>query len=327
MKKFNSFKTLLFLCVAAVSLTSCDDDDYDNVIPSTNTAYDLVSTSPDFSVLKAALDVTGLDATLKGPGTFTVFAPKNAAFIQFLQDNNLADLEAVPIPLLRETLLYHVLGTEVVSSSLSDGYVKTSANNATGQSLDVYVQTGAQAFLNDAALDMTALDIDVDNGVVHVLNDVINLPTVVDLADANPMFSNLVAALEQEDLDLVLDGNETTGSTPAPFTVFAPTNDAFQAYIDSDPNDGVNSISDILALSNLSNILTFHVVGGASVRAGSIVDDAPVDPIASGTFTIDTTPTIPEISINGVVVARIIATDVTATNGVIHAIDFVLLPQ
>jgi uncharacterized surface protein with fasciclin (FAS1) repeats len=326
MKKFNPSKMLLFIAVAAISFTSCDDDDNDNIIPSTNTAYDLVSTNPNFSVLKEALDLTGLDQTLQSAGTFTVFAPDNEAFANFLMDNNISGLDDIPVADLRATLLYHVLPVEVMSGNLSDGYVKTSANNSIGESLDLYVQTGAQATLNGNNLDMDSLDIDVDNGVVHVLDDVLTLPTIVDLAGSNPTFSSLVAALDQENLVDVLDANVGETGSLAPFTVFAPTNQAFVDLIDADPNDGLNNIGDILALATLSDILQFHVVAGTAVRAGGITDDAPVDPITAGTFSIDLDTTPPEITVNGSVVARIIATDVTATNGVIHAIDFILLP-
>lgn len=327
MKKSNPIKTVLILALAAFSLTSCDDDDNGNIIPSTNTAYDFVSNDPNFSVLKEALDLTGLDQTLRDPGTLTIFAPDNQAFTNFLVDNNINGLIDIPIADLRATLLYHVLPVEVMSTSLSDGYVKTSANNAIGESLDLYVETGAQATLNGNDLDMDALDVEVDNGVIHVLNDVLTLPTVVDLADANPMFSNLVAALSQENLVDVLDASESDMGSLAPFTVFAPTNDAFTALIDANPNDGLNSIGDILGLATLSDILLFHVIDGTAVRAGDITDDAAVQPITtSNTFSIDLDTTPPEISVDGNVVARIIVTDVTATNGVIHAIDYVLLP-
>lgn len=327
MKKFHSMKTLLLLVIAAITLTSCDDDDNGNIISSTNTAYDLVSNNPNFSVLKRALDLTGLDQTLKNSGTFTVFAPDDAAFANFLVNNGITGLEDIPVTELRATLLYHVLQNEVMSSSLSDGYVKTSANNSMGESLDLYVQTGTQVTLNGRNLDMTALDLEVDNGVVHVLDEVLTLPTIVDLADANPMFSSLVTALDQEDLVETLDASVGETGSLAPFTVFAPTDQAFVDLIDANPNDGLNNISDILGLANLADILRFHVIAGTADRAGDITDDADVQPInTSNTFSIDLDTTPPEISVNGTVVARIIVTDVTATNGVIHAIDYVLLP-
>ncbi len=322
MNSMRSIKFLSIFCIVTLLSTSCDDDDNNNILPSDNTAFDFIANNENFSSLELALQLTSLDATLKETGEFTVFAPTNAAFFTFLNDTGFPTLQDVPIGLLRETLLYHILTTEFETSSLSDGYIKSSANNSIGEALDLYVKGDTQISLNGLDLDMANIDNDVDNGIVHVLEGVLRLPTVTDLLRFNPTFSNLTTALEQTSLD------ETLSSTldPAPFTVLAPSDAAFTALIDADPADALNDLSDVLALPNLSEILQFHVIAGAAIREGDFVDGGVVDPIATGNYIIDTTANPAEISVNGVVAARIVSTDVTATNGVIHTIDFVLIP-
>ncbi|WP_124979805.1 fasciclin domain-containing protein [Nonlabens xiamenensis] len=325
MKKLIKFPLFILLLTLSGSILSCDsDDDFTSPDPG-NSAYDLTQTNANFSILGQAIDAAGLRTTLDGSGNFTVFAPTNAAFQAFLSDNNFASLNDVPVDVLRNTLLNHVLDTEVRSTMLTQGYVKTSATDADGNNLDAFINLQNGVTVNSSEVDTNQVDIDVDNGVVHVVNDVIALPTVVDLAVANPNFGNLVTAVTQENLAGALAETSTSAAIPAPFTVFAPTNASFQNLIAADPNDGLNNINDVLALPNLSDILLYHVVSGAAVRAEDIMDGQTVDPITQGTFTISTS--------NGVVITdgtgtetTVVATNVTAINGVIHAIDFVLRP-
>ena len=160
------------------------------------------------------------------------------------------------------------------------------------------------------------------NGVVHVVNEVVTIPNVVTLAAANPDFGNLAAALTQEDLLGVL--STEAGTAPAPFTVFAPNNDAFQNFLDEDPNDGFNTIQDVLDLPFLSDVLTYHVLSGA-VRAGDITDGIMPGTVQGETITINTPDGVTITDQNGRVV-NIIATDFTGSNGVIHVLDNVILP-
>jgi uncharacterized surface protein with fasciclin (FAS1) repeats len=322
MKVVRSIKFSSFLFITILFLASCDDDDNDNIIPSNNTAFNFIANNDNFSSLELALQLTSLDATLKETGEFTVFAPTNAAFTVFLNDTGFTTLQDVPVGLLRETLLYHILTTEIETSTLSNGYIKSSANNSIGEALDLYVETDAQIKLNAINLDINNIDNQVDNGIVHVLDGVLRLPTITDLLSFNSLFSNLNTALVQTSLDETLD----LRVAPAPFTLFAPSNDAFTALIDADPADSLDNIGDVLALPNLSDILQFHVIAGAAIREGDIVDGGLVDPITTGNYIINSSANPAEISVNGTFVARLVNTDVTALNGVIHTIDFVLIP-
>jgi transforming growth factor-beta-induced protein len=252
---------------------------------------------------------------LSGDGSFTVFAPTNEAF-QALLDSN-ADwnsVEDIPVETLQAVLLFHVLSTEVRSTDLSDTYVNTLSTGPNDEALSLQVEvTGDIEFNGDAK--PVVVDVEASNGVVHVIDKVMLPPNVVTLALNNAGFTSLVAALTDSrhttDFVEVLTGD-------GPFTVFAPTNDAFQALLDS--NADWNSLEDI-DISVLEAVLLYHVVG-ANVQSDELSNgDVPT---LGGTITIDLT--------NGAQIktstqtVNIILTDVQGWNGVVHAIDTVLLP-
>jgi len=318
MKKVQFILKTLFVMALATSIVSCGDDDENPPAPATPTATAFVNANANFSSLGAALERAGLAATLDGAGPFTIFAPTNLAFQEFLNENGFASLEAVPVDVLRNTLLNHVVAGSLLSTALTNGYVKTSATNADGDLLDMYVDVSTVVVLNGEA-EVTAANTVVSNGIIHVVDAVIALPTVVTLAAANPNFSNLVDALLQEDLDLVLSAS----TAPAPFTVFAPLNSSFDALIAENPV--FNNFQDVLNLSNLAGVLTYHVVGNAAVRAEDITNGQVVTTVQTGTFTINTTTGVQITDANGRII-NVVATNVTAMNGVVHAISNVLLP-
>jgi uncharacterized surface protein with fasciclin (FAS1) repeats len=327
MKNLMKFPAYVLLAFLSLAVVSCDDDDEVAPAPG-NSAYDLTKNTPDFSSLAAAIERADLVSVLDGAGTFTVFAPTNAAFAEFLSDNDFADLEAVPVPLLRATLLYHVLGSEVRSTGLTQTYVKTASTNAGGFAYDAFITLGTEVFINDTEIDLTRVDLDVDNGVVHVIDEVLTLPTIADLAVYNPALSSLVAALSQEGLVDIVDNEDAT------LTVFAPLNSSFDALIIEDPlGAGWSTIGDILALgdgdtsatSTLDGVLTYHVLATGAVRAADITDGIAPTTAQGTTFTINTTGEVTITDANGRVIP-VLVTDITAINGVVHAIGNVLLP-
>jgi len=332
----NLLKKAQYLLFAglAFAAVSCDDDDNDNAIDNSNTIADIVKSNSNFSILNAALEQTGLDATLDASGTFTVFAPTDAAFQALLDadpnDGLSTPADLLALPSLQNILLNHVLNSEVPSSALSDGYVKTLATDDgtnSGNALDLYVDLTSGVVLNGGS-NVTTPDVTADNGIVHIIDGVLTLPTVATLAAANPAFSNLVVALTQENLvGAVADANAT-------LTVFAPLNTSFDALVSEDPlGAGWTGVADVLALgdaeastgSTLDNVLTYHVVSGAAVRAGDITDGLVVDPLGPGTFTVNTSSGVVITDANGRTI-DVVVTNVTAINGVVHAIGNVLLP-
>jgi uncharacterized surface protein with fasciclin (FAS1) repeats len=275
-------------------------------------------------MLNAALVRTGLNDTFQNPGDYTFFAPNNAAFNQYFTANGYASIEAVPIAELRTLLLYHVLNTTVTTALLSNGYVKTLGKDDEIESLDLFIEATTPVLLNGTTSVIDA-DNDADNGVVHIIDQVLELPTIVTLIAANPEFSNLETALLQQGLDINL--SNTDGSMQDPFTVFAPTNAGFQALIALNPMDGLTNLQDILDLTNLTDILLYHVVGNERIRFGEINNGYVVTPLFGGDYMINTTTGAQFIDGSTTTVSITAPTDVTAVNGVIHTIDIVARPN
>ena len=307
MKRYLKFPAVLLtaLCLSLV-FVACDDDDND-VAPSQNIVQ-IASDNPEYSILVEALTKAGLVGTLEGTGPYTVFAPTDDAFTALLNDLGLTSLEDLSAEELRPILLYHVIGAEVFSGNLSTGYVSTASNSGPGlTNLSMYIEVSNGVKINND-VNVTAADIDATNGVIHQVDKVILPPDIVDLAVQNGGFTSLVGALGTATGDLV-----TVLTGDGPFTVFAPTDEAFAA------------ISDVVAgLSpeDLSGVLTYHVVSG-NVRSSDLSDDMTVATL-NGDITIDLSngPQIRDAAGNTV---DIILTDIQGTNGVIHVIDAVLL--
>ena len=285
-----------------------------------NTIADFVTNNSDYSSLKAALDRAGLTSVLSGSDEFTVFAPNNASFNTFLTANGFSSLEEVPVAFLEQVLLNHVVAGTNLSTSLSTGYVKTLAEeSSTMNKIDMYINTSNGVMLNGEA-SVTSADIDVDNGVIHAVSSVINLPTVVTFATADNTFSTLVAALTREnEFSYVSTLSSTT--SPAPFTVFAPTNDAFGSLLSE---LGASSLNDI-ATATLEATLNTHVVANANVLSTDLTDGMTVSTLGD-TFVINTTSGVTFLDQNDRT-GNIIVADVQASNGVIHVVDRVILPN
>lgn len=311
----------LMLWVAIpLTLLSCSDDDSNNM-PQNNSIAAIASRTSQFSVLVDALERADLVTTLDGSGSFTVFAPTNTAFSNFLSANGFASLNDVPVATLREILLNHVVEGTNLSSNLSTGYVKTlgKGSASTSNTLSMYVNVSTSVMLNGVSTVTTA-DIMADNGVIHEVNAVIGLPTIVTHATANSNFSTLVTALTRNDQpDFV---GILSGSTNSPFTVFAPTNLAFGDLL---TELGASSLDDI-DQPTLENTLKYHVVAGANVLSTSLTNNMMVTTFQGQDFTVMTTGGAKITDANGRV-SNIIATDVQCANGVIHVLDKVILPN
>lgn len=307
--------SILMLCSFLTFVACSDDEDDDPVTP-----VSLVETAQNddqFSTLVDALVKADLVDVLNG-GTFTVFAPTNAAFDQLFTDLGVTGLDDLSAATLSPILLYHVVSGEVLSTDLSDGYVGTASTGPNDQAIKLKVDTSSGVALNNTST-VTSADVDATNGVIHVINEVLLPPNVVDIAVGNSSFTSLVAALTRSDLtfDFVdyLSGD-------GPFTVFAPTNDAFQALLDS--NAAWNSLDDI-DVETLDAVLKYHVIGGTNFESTALTNGFEGVTAGGGAITINTTNGVTVTDANGGV-ATVALADVQGTNGVVHVIDRVLLP-
>jgi len=186
--------------------------------------------------------------------------------------------------------------------------------------MSLFINTSNGVVINGVSV-VTIADVFVDNGTIHAVNAVIGLPTVVTFAAADPNFSVLVTALTRPDLtfDFVGTLSIANGTDPAPFTVFAPTNGAF---VDLLAELNVTSLDDIDE-PTLKGTLEMHAVASANVLAASLSDNMSIGTLG-GPITANITggATLTDAYDR---VSNIIATDVQASNGVIHAISKVLL--
>ncbi|MBW8360525.1 MAG: fasciclin domain-containing protein [Weeksellaceae bacterium] len=314
----NLFKTFAFALLMGFLFIACEDSSEQMETP--KSIYELASMDSDLSSLKAAIDKAGLAGTLNASGSFTVFAPSNAAFAQFLTDNGFASLNAVPDSALKEILLNHVLSSKVMAAQVTTGYVSTMAKGGASASrnLSMYINTAGGVKINGIST-VTNTDIGASNGVIHKVDKVIGLPTVVTHALANPNFSTLVSALTRSDMPNF--AGILSGTTSSPFTVFAPTNAAFASLLTelSLPNPAA------IPTATLENALKYHVVTGANVASTDIMHNMNVTTFQGGTFTITTTGGVKITDANSRI-ANVVATDVQCSNGIIHVLDKVILP-
>ena len=338
MKNFKLFTLTSFLFVFLLGFSSCSKEDLspdatetvefrdrgntnsNNI--SSNTIVDIAISNPDFSILVDAVVAADLAGVLSGNGPFTVFAPTNDAFIALLNDLGISSLGDVPVDVLTTILKTHVLSGEFTSGDLSTGYFKTVADGPGSNPTDIFINTAAGVSIN-GSVNVVAADIDASNGVIHVIDKVIQPSDIVTLAASNPAFSSLVAALTRPDLTVDFIGALNSGG---PFTVVAPTNQAFQNLLDSNP--AWSSLNDI-PVAVLEAVLSYHVSADGNLTSSFFFRSPAVNTLLAGsTYQ-------PSINISGgfsleIIAgsnsATVVAANVQAQNGVIHAIDTVILP-
>ena len=279
-----------------------------------NTIVEPAYFSKDFSILTEAVVTAGLLETLTDPdATLTLFAPDNDAFAAA----GITSLDGLTADDLTPILTYHVLGSEVFAADLpsTEGGFATMVTTLNG---DFYLTNNTNGVFINGNSQVVATDLDYDNGVVHAINRTL-VPASADIVGVAVAagFSDLAAALTEADLvDALSDPN-------GPFTVFAPTNDAFAALYTALGVSGPDEIDD----ATLTAVLTYHVLDGR-VFSSDLFDGIEATTLQGATFTIN-------VSMDGVTItdndpdfadANVTGTDELATNGVIHIIDAVLIP-
>jgi uncharacterized surface protein with fasciclin (FAS1) repeats len=274
-------------------------------------AMDIVDTAVangSFTTLAAALQAAGLVDALKADGPFTVFAPTDEAFAKLpagtveglLKPENLEQLKAI--------LLYHVVEGKVMAADVAG---ITSATALSGKDLAVKVDMG-NVYINESKVVLA--DVEASNGVIHVIDAVLlppaELADIVDTAVADGRFTTLAAALQAAGLIETLKGE-------GPFTVFAPTDDAFAKL----PAGTVENLLKPENLEQLKSILLYHVVAG-KVMAADVVTLTSADAVSGAQISIKVQDG--KVYLNETI--QVIITDIETSNGVIHVIDAVLLP-
>ena len=309
------FVLMSFALVSMLVFSSCKDDTNPVITPpATKTITAIVVDDAQFSTLESALIKADLSASLAATGPFTVMSPTNDAFIKAG-----IKLDSLTKEALSPILTTHVLTGMIKSADFKSGKLSTgNANN------DVYISKNADGIFINGNIKVVATEVLATNGVVHSIDNVITIPkkTLIDLAKADPNFSELVAFV------MVADPSVAAALTDASangFTVFAPTNAAFTELY----KDSTMTKAKLLDPANkvlLTNVLLYHVV---SNRVFST--DLP-----NATGEVQTANTTGKISFDlagGAKVkgtksgsSNITSANKLATNGVLHTIDKVLIP-
>lgn len=308
MKKTYKFLTSILLTLAVFTGIP--------VMAADKNIVEIASENEDFSTLVAALAKAELVSDLEGEGPFTVFAPTNAAFDKLLTDLDITAEELLAHPQLKEVLLYHVVSGTVLSTDLEDGMM---AATLQGEEIKVDLTDGVK--INESTV--VTSDIEATNGVIHVVDMVLvpesfkldqsetpEMPeTVVDIALSSDDFSMLVALLQKSNLVETLQGD-------GPFTVFAPTNAAFEMLLkDLDITE-----AELIAQPDLAKVLLYHVVSG-QVLSSDLTDGLVAETINGESLTFDL---MDGVKVN---MSNVVTADLKAENGVVHVIDAVLVPQ
>lgn len=293
---------LALITVAAIASGAAAQCSEKTTATAQATAGDIVDTAVaagKFGTLVTAVKAAGLVDALKAEGPLTVFAPTDEAFSK-LPKGTLQALLNDP-PKLRAILKYHVISGKVGSAEV----VKlTSAKTLLGQNVRINAAQGVKV----NAASVIQADIACKNGVIHVIDTVL-MPEddIVDVAAKASSFKTLLTALEAADLTDTLRGE-------GPFTVFAPTDEAFAKL----PKQTLDKL--LKDPAKLGKILTYHVVPG-KVLAADVVKLREAKTVQGGVLKIAAGA---EVKVNE---AKVLTTDVAASNGVIHVIDTVLLPE
>ncbi|WP_412477127.1 fasciclin domain-containing protein [Flavobacterium sp. TBRC 19031] len=324
----NLIKKMSLACIA-LTMLSCSDDD--NNTPQQQTIAEIAADTADFSTLVTALNRTGLTATLNGSGQFTVFAPTNAAFQTFFSSlGSGVTVDNVDVNVLKNILLNHVIASEIKSTDIPAAtYVSTlspisSAANA--PTISMFVQKSGSTVTINGGVDskgavVSTADVDASNGVIHIVNRVIQIPTLVDHVVDNPEFDTLqtvVTSAEQAAVLSALSG--LTASAPA--TLFAPNNAAFTTAL------GAGGFANGATSTQVTKVLQYHVTTAGNVRSNQLSNNQSVPMFTSpvqnvtivlGTGTVDIRDTANNLS-------RVFQADIQASNGVIHGVNRVLQP-
>ena len=260
------------------------------------TIVDIVVADERFTSLVGALSAAELVDALNGEGPFTVFAPTNDAF---------AALESVPEgEMLKQVLLYHVVSGKYRTQKLLK---KEMVETLQGENIKISLNENNEIVINDT-VKLLQSNIRAKNGIIHVLESVLippsfqSLPSIVEIATSDDNFSTLVSALQAADLVTTLQGD-------GPFTVFAPTNDAFAA-LDAIPEG-----------DDLKEVLLYHVVSGKYTGA-ELLEKQTVTTVQGEEVTIEWMDG--KVVLNGTV--TVVIADIMASNGIVHVIDGVLIP-
>jgi uncharacterized surface protein with fasciclin (FAS1) repeats len=266
------------------------------------TVFEIVESSEAHDTLEIAITTAELETTLSGEGPFTLFAPTDAAFGMF--EPGVLDVVLANTEVLKQILLHHAVSGTTLAADLEDGQTIITLNE---DIINVSI-TGSTVMIDDATVIIA--DILASNGVVHVIDVVLTPPTdeltVMDIIAASQDHTTLETALIQTGLDVILSGD-------GPFTVFAPTDEAF----DNLPDGALEELLEDNTL--LEEVLLYHVHSG-ELLAADLTNEMAISTVNGADLTSFVDENGEMINTSNVTVA-----DTETSNGILHIIDQVLI--
>ncbi len=336
-------------------LSSCNiEDDSTAVIPfvpgvveNPVTISQLIIANPNLTILERALRVveaetnTRLITDLNIPGNSTFFAPSDAAFMELLATNGIDNIEDITPDDLIEILQNHILPIEVMSANLQTGYFETALESDDNDDLNIsmFINTAEGVVINGNAT-VVMPDIDANNGVIHIVDAVIQLPTIATFTGNDPSLSGFHNTVIAQGLRPIVGALATRAA-------FVPTNEAFNAFASGLDIAEEGEEQDPLVILNLRNTLQNHVVVD-DLSAPELLDMSDeenpfmVETIAESNLSINVTTSVEDVDDAGVEVTAIasftitdalgnvantVTTDVQASNGTLTIINAVLQPE
>jgi len=296
-----TIKVIALLLIVSFAFKACESSSSTTAPETEPTIVEIAVGNDSFSTLVNALSQTGLVETLSGNGPFTVFAPTNEAFDNLPQGT----LESLTTEQLQSILLHHVISAEVFSGDLNATQTVSAANGE-----EVFITSSQGTVRVNGSSVVTTADLEASNGVIHAVDTVI-LPDAFGDLVANASKRYFLSTL----VDVIVDrGLVSALQAEGPFTVFAPTNNAFAAIADVLPT---------LTPEQVTNVLLYHVVPTRAL-SGDLLPTQEIPTLLDGqTLTITVENGV--VSVNGN--ATVTSADANGTNGVIHVVDAVLIPE
>lgn len=302
---------MLLVLAASMLMPACLLRDPSERLPN---LYETMQARPDFSMFVEALDRTTLVDDISSL-LFTILIPTNNVFQSWLDANNYASISDVPQVRLEQIIRYHIqIGKTETDLFKSWYYTSPSYESPDSSLLVILLEITNNGIRINGEVAFTETDIEAKNGYIHVVDQVLETPNLYQLIEANDAFSIFLEAIDRLNLK-----PELTNSTP--YTIFLPTDDAFDAWFDE--TNGLKNLDD-LTDDELLKILRYHLLNG-NVRYDVLADEFNINYFKTlqgdsikiaGDFA---------LSINDSV--SFVRIDIQGTNGVIHFINDVLDPK
>lgn len=328
MKSVKLFRLLVLSGLISFGV-ACSDDDEDDVQPANNnnnnnesgvTISEQIAATAELDSLEVALAHIGLNSTLESAGNYTVFAPSNQAFQALLQEHSVQRVSHIPDTTLMDLLQYHISSqAEYMAADLSGQMYIESMNSSGPDNSQLSIQvngSGSNVVLNGEAT-ITDADIDASNGVLHVIDNYIDKPTILTFLEVDGRFDSLLVIVKDNNY------NYENAFSSGMKTLFAPSNQACAAYISASPYAKMDDIP----LATKPTILNYHYTNNVNLRSDQMSQDQEITSVQGNKLIIDLTNGIElETVSSSQGNVNVSVTDIQATNGVLHIVDEVLLP-